>query len=247
MIAQSRAALQLGLPAGSVFRAADSPRQTCRRLPSLLVVGVLFLMPALVSAQEKNASAVSESSIEEELAEVRAGLVKAFNTRDLELLLSYCRSDVIATWPNGQVAVGHDQVREVIDELLGSDQPLIESYTTDPVVETRIVLHDGQTVVSRGKFNDEYTLSQPKGRKVRLDSNWTTTLVKIDGRWQIASFHMSANAFDNEVITLYAMVLRFWWGGMGLSAGLVLGGVLGFAFGRRRRRKQTAPAPGSEI
>ena len=128
---------------------------------------------------------------------MRADLIKAFNERDLELLLSYCHADVIATWPHGRVAVGHDGVREAIAELLGGDQQIIESYRTDPVVESRIVLNDGQTVVSRGKFNDEYTLARPKGKTVRLDSNWTATLVKIDGRWLIASFHMSTNAFGN--------------------------------------------------
>ena len=109
--------------------------------------------------------------LEEELTAIRTDLIKAFNTRDLELLLSHCDTNVIANWPNGQSAVGHDGVRKVIDELLGAEQPLIASYTTDPVVETRNVLTDGKTVVSSGKFNDEYVLNRPKGQKVRLDSH----------------------------------------------------------------------------
>jgi uncharacterized protein (TIGR02246 family) len=195
-----------------------------------------------VALGQEDTGGEPDDQLEQELAEVRADLIKAFNESDLELLLSYCHDDVIATWPHGRVAVGHDGVREAIAELLGGDQQIIESYRTDPVVETRVVLNDGQAVVSRGKFNDEYTLTRPKGKTVRLDSNWTATLVKIDGRWLIASFHMSTNAFDNEVIDLFAAMTRFFWGSVGGVSGLVIGLIVGIVLGRWRSRKKPEAA-----
>ena len=206
-----------------------------RRSSLWMFVGFVLLQ-ILVMVPRSGSAAEDEQQIESELAEVRADLVKAFNARDIDLLLSYCHPEVIASWPHGKVAVGHDEVRKVIDELLGGDQRVIESYKTDPMVESRVILNEGKTVVSRGIMNDEYTLVRPSGKEIALHSNWTATLVKIDQRWLIASFHLSANAFDNEAIDLFSTMARNLWGGAGGVAGLLIGGLLGFLFGRRSRR-----------
>lgn len=238
MLGYQLASLPCDEPVGSRFGANRATPMAIRLLATTFLIAGLCWRSDLAAAQSENTPSEPQQTIEDELASVRTDLVKAFNERDLDLLLSHCLPDVIAIWPNGQVAVGHGGVRKVIDQLLGEDQPLIESYATDPRVEARVVLNDGQTVVSCGEFNDEYTLNRPKGRSVRLDSVWTATLVKDENRWMIASFHLSANAFDNEVITLFTTMLRYWWCGVGLVAGLIAGSIFGFVIGRRRVRKQ---------
>jgi hypothetical protein len=85
-------------------------------------------------------------------------------------------------------------------------------------------------------------LARPAGAKVHLDSKWTATLAKIDDRWQIVSFHVSANAFDNEVITLFSSVTRYTWGGVGAGIGIIAGLLLGWLAGRRGSRS----APGRQ-
>jgi ketosteroid isomerase-like protein len=188
---------------------------------------------AIASDREATSQAASPQ-LEQELNAVREDLRKAFNSGDLELLLSYCHPQVIATWPNGDVAVGHDGVRKIINTLVKSEQRPFESYQVNPTVENRVVLNDGQVVVSRGQFNDEYTLARPKGQQVHLGSLWTATLIKSNDRWLITSFHLSANAFDNPVISLYLTLQRTVAGAIGGVAGLIVGAALGVWWTRRR-------------
>jgi ketosteroid isomerase-like protein len=206
------------------------------RLTGLLIVLGCCGAPGTASGQDVTSKAVAPQ-LEQELATVREDLRKAFNNGDLELLLSYCHPQVIATWPNGDVAVGHDGVRKIIDTLVRSERRPFDSYQVDPTVENRVVLNDGQLVVSRGKFNDEYTV---RGQHVRLGSLWTATLIKTDGRWQITSFHLSANAFDNPVISLRRTLERAVAGAIGVGAGLIAGLALGIWWARRRPRVSAA-------
>ena len=189
---------------------------------------------AAVASEQEGASQAASPQLEQELTAVREDLRKAFNAGDLELLLSYCHPQVIATWPNGDVAVGHEGVRKIINTLVKSEQRPFESYRVNPTVENRVVLNDGQVVVSRGQFNDEYTLARPRGQQVHLGSLWTATLIKSNDRWLITSFHLSANAFDNPVISLYLRLQRTVAGAVGAGAGLIVGAALGVWWTRRR-------------
>jgi ketosteroid isomerase-like protein len=206
----------------------------CTRIAAVFIV--LSHGTASVIATGQAGGSPAASQLEQELDAVREDLRKAFNTGDLELLLSYCHPQVIATWPNGDVAVGHDGVRKVINTLVKSDQRPFESYEVNPTVENRVVLNDGQVVVSRGRFNDRYTLTRPRGRQVDLGSLWTTTLIKSNDRWLITSFHLSANAFDNQVISLFLTLQRTVAGAVGAGVGLIVGAALGVWWTRRRLR-----------
>jgi ketosteroid isomerase-like protein len=211
-----------------------------RSLSVAAVVIVLSQFGAAGVASGQGASPAIAPQLEQELNAVRDDLRKAFNSGDLELLLSYCHPQVFATWPNGDVAVGHDGVRRVVATLLKSAERPFESYRVDPIVENRVVLNDGELVVSRGQFNDEYTLTRPSGRQVRLGSLWTATLIKSNGRWLITSFHLSANAFDNAVISLYLTLERMVSASIGVGVGLLLGAALGMWWARRQLRVRTA-------
>jgi hypothetical protein len=215
-------------------------RALSARAAAVLIALSQFAGAGIAAAQEPAAATPVTADLEKELTVVREELRKAFNTGDLELLLSYCHPQVIATWPNGDVAVGHDGVRKVVETLVKSDQRPFESYQVNPTVDNRVVLNGGQLVVSRGSFNDEYTLTQPRGQQVRLGSLWTATLIKSNGRWLITSFHLSANAFDNAVISLYLTLERAVSATVGGVAGLLVGAALGVWWARRRVRVSTA-------
>jgi hypothetical protein len=62
------------------------------------------------------------------------------------------------------------------------------------------------------------------------ETRWTGTLVKKDGKWKVASFHASANAFDNPILWIALKKVGMW---VGIGAA-VLGLVIGFLIGRRR-------------
>ena len=203
---------------------------------SVLIV-VLLLMTSPIGQTVAQVSG-QDDQLSQELLEVQDGVTKAYLNKDLDMLLSYCHDDVIAVWQNGQVATGHQGVRDVVNELT-KDGGLIVDYSATPVVDHRTVLSDGNVVVSKGQLNDTYTIAGFKD-PFELHSNWTVALAKIDGRWLITSFHVSANAFENETIALKINMTRWVAGSVAGVIGLALGLFIGIFFTRRKGRSDAA-------
>ena len=133
----------------------------------------------------------------------------------------------------------------ICTELIKKDG-IFASYSANPVVDYRKVIGDGNVVVAMGKLNDKYILTRPEGTEINLNSEWTVTLAKFEGRWLITSFHASADAIENEAITMQLDLARWSTGTIAGVSGLLLGLIVGIAFARRRkgpdRTKQEAPA-----
>jgi ketosteroid isomerase-like protein len=206
------------------------------------VLFVAMLLATIVIGQPIAWVSGQDEQLSEELDEVRQAVTKAYLNKDLDLLLSYCHDDVIAVWQNGQVAKGHQGVRDVVNELT-KDGGIIVDYSADPVVDHRTVLSDGNVVVSMGQLNDTYTIAGFE-EQFELHSNWTVALAKIDGRWLITSFHVSTNAFDNETIALKVKMTRWITGAIAGTIGLVLGLVLSILVVRRKNRLRAAASKG---
>jgi len=170
-------------------------------------------------------------SIEVELDTFRRGLFEAFNQGDYKAMLEkYCHKDVIATWPDGTTSKGHDGALAEFDKL----SKFIDKMTVHPETDMRLVLNDGNMVISSGDLNDEYALS--RGDQVALKSRWNATLVKVDGKWLLIGFSASTNAFDNEVVSLRFRKTMYLSAGIASAAGLVVGIIGAFVLFRKRRR-----------
>ena len=150
------------------------------------------------------------------------------------MLETYCHEDVVATWQDGTTCQGYAGVLAEFDKL----SAFIKKMTVQPQTDTRLVLHDGNLVVSSGAMEDRYQLARPGHgifhlpATVNLKSRWAATLVKEDGRWLMVGFHASTNAFDNEVIKLYRRGAVLFAGLIGGAIGLGLGGLLGASCGK---------------
>jgi len=172
-------------------------------------------------------------SIEAELGTFREGIFEAFNQGDYKAMLEkYCHKDVIASWQDGTTSKGHDGVLAEFDKL----SKFIDKMTVHPETDMRLILNDGNMVISSGHMKDEYHLS--RGVHVALKSRWTATMVREDDKWVLVSFSASANAFDNEVVSLYLRSTMYLSAGIASAAGLIVG-ILGALVLFRRRRRTT--------
>jgi hypothetical protein len=61
------------------------------------------------------------------------------------------------------------------------------------------------------------------GKTYELKSRWTATLVKVDGKWLLAAYHISMNVLDNAILSAAKS-------GLYLAAGIAL--VIGVLIGR---------------
>jgi ketosteroid isomerase-like protein len=177
------------------------------------------------------------------LNHLRAALKDAYNRGDVEAMTRYLHPDAVIIFPDGSVLKGRDAFREYYNRMLKAPGHRVVSYSADPVVESRTVHND--VGLSYGYMHDKYVLND--GKTFSLDSRFSVTVFKSpdgpadsDG-WMIRSFHSSADAFDNPVLSMVAR-------GTFLSAGLgglVIGILLGVALGALLFRRKRMPAAGT--
>jgi hypothetical protein len=74
-----------------------------------------------------------------------------------------------------------------------------------------------------------------------MTTRWSATLVKEGGRWQIIEFHVSANPFDNPILTVITRSVAWWSGGIAAAVALLVGLVVGWLLPRKAK---AAPQPG---
>ena len=139
----------------------------------------------------------------------------------MEQQLGLADENVVTTWQNNRVARGHDGLRKFLDEIDGGAGKVFQGYTVPPEADE---LHDpvrrgrGRRLRQVGARNYKYL-----GMEFDLENRWTATVVKTDGRWKIASYHVSANILDNPVLTA-AKKSTYWAAGAALLVGLLIGG-----------------------
>jgi ketosteroid isomerase-like protein len=205
----------------------------------LFLSGLFWTTP--VRAQESKAP---EDPAHQQLRDLRDGMIKTFNARDIEGLLTYLHPDVVVTWQDGTVSRKREGVRKYYQDMLLNPKGTVESLSIDQldVAELSILYgndKDKNTAIAFGTMNDHYKLRD--GMEFSLHSHWTVTAVKEGGKWLIASAHLSTNAFDNEVQTLVVKKVALWGGGIALVTGLVLGSLVTILVKRRRRAAGNAP------
>jgi ketosteroid isomerase-like protein len=174
------------------------------------------------------------------LDHLRTALKDAYVKGDIDAMMRYLHPDVVVVFPDGSILKGPQAFRNYYERMMTAPNHRVVSYSADPQVESRTVHND--VGLSYGYMNDRYVLND--GRSFSLNSRFTVTVFKspdgpkgTDG-WMIRSFHSSADAFDNPIITMVAQGV-FWRAGIG---GAVVGTVLGLIIGIFARRRKTSTA-----
>jgi hypothetical protein len=169
------------------------------------------------------------TEIEAELDRFREGLFGAFNAGDYKgMLEKYCHKDVIATWQDGTTSKGYDGVLAQFKKL----SEFIAKMMVQPTTDIRVISGDGKMALSSGNMHDTYDLVRGgQGiahgpAKVALESRWSATLLKEDGKWVLVSFSASTNAFNNDVVRLYLRRTMVWSAGIAAVVGLVVGIII---------------------
>ena len=190
----------------------------------------LFLSATLVPCAAYAADPPADVEAEhQQLRELRETLTQAVIDGDVEAQLAYAHDDIVTTWQNNQVARGKEGVRSLLAEMNGTGERVFQGYKVLPTPDDLTILHGGDTAIAFGSSVPHYKYG---GMEFDLDNRWTATLVKEDGQWKLAAYHVSANVLDNSILRLARRSL-YWVGGGGLLAGLLLGLLVG-RFARRK-------------
>jgi len=165
----------------------------------------------------------AEDPAHNELRTLRTEVIEAITKGDFEGVIRHVHTNAVVTWQNNDVCRGHQGLRDFFNRM-GKDA--FKGYKTPPTPDELTILH-GNTGVSFGQTVAQYKLL---GKDLELKSRWTATLVKENGRWLLASYHVSMNVLDNPLLNAAK-------GGLLLAAGgaAVAGLIVGWLLGKRKK------------
>lgn len=185
---------------------------------------LLALLLSTFALHAQDAAPIAEDPIHQQLRETRKQVIAAIESRDLNRMLIHVHPDAVVTWQNGETTHGINELRAFYDRL-GKDS--FVGYKIPHQPDSISIIHGSDTAISAGKVVADYKLL---GRNYEFTSRWTATLVQQDGKWLVAAYHVSLNAFDNPILNAAKSLL--WLAGL---IGLLLGGIATFWFKRKRK------------
>lgn len=185
-----------------------------KSIPRILLIGLLTLQCTFAA----------EDPAHEELRVVRSEIINAITKGDIDTVLQYVHPNAVVTWQNSEVCRGQKDLRKFFDRM-GKDA--FKGYKVPPTPDELTILHGGDTGISFGETVAAYHLL---GSDYELKSRWTATMVKENGKWLLAGYHISMNVLDNALLNAAKKSLYI---GSGLAG--IIGVLTGWMFARRKK------------
>lgn len=172
--------------------------------------------------------AQGEDSAHNELRKLRDDLIAAVNASDIDAMVRQMAPDVVITWQDGEVCRGPAEVKAFYERMAAKSKKTFQGYKIPPTADALTTLYaDGKTGVVYGHSAGRYFLL---GKEIELTNRWTATVVKIDGQWKLAGYHVSMNVLDNPLLNSTKKI-----GLIAAGMSLVIGGAIGWVLAKRSR------------
>ena len=163
-----------------------------------------------------NTSTATENPAHDELRALRGEVLGAITQGDFDKVLTFVHPNVVITWQNNQVCRGHKGLREFMDRM---GKQAFKRHKVPPTPDELTIFYGDNTGLSFGQTVAQYNIL---GKELEVTSRWTATLVKENGRWLLAGYHVSANVLDNPLLNGAKKAL-YWAAGVAGLLGLGIG------------------------
>jgi ketosteroid isomerase-like protein len=196
--------------------------------PAVVVLGLLLALQS-----HGQAMAAQEDPAHDELRGLLKEFIAVYNSGEYDKLISYFTDNVVITWQNAHVDKSPQEVKAFCEMMTRGPNRRVEQSTIAPEADALSLLYnDGRTAVAYGHSNDHFKLRD--GTEFDQYTRWSSTLVKQNGKWKVAGVHISANMFDNPVLTLAVRATALWAGGTSAAAGMIIGFLISWLVSRRK-------------
>ena len=194
-------------------------------------VAAISLIAATGWAQQPDPHAEDRAQLRAMLAEFEA----AINAQSIDRMVAAMDDNVTVIWLNAEVSRGKDEVRAYYGRMVGHEKAILSKYLTKASLGAPAKFY-GDIAIADGSAMDEF---YPIARGFfRLDSRWSTTVIKNAGQWKIVALHLSSNVFNNPLLDeVKGEIVKAGVGGF--LGGLLLMWVITWAL--RRRARVTSP------
>ena len=197
-------------------------------LRGLMMVALVALAPHAALAAEE-----PDHAIHEALRALLRDAVAAVDAGQYDKLLPLLAENVEVTSVTQEVMSGRAEVTRYFDEWFGP-KGYMKSMTMKMDADRLTDLApDKSWGLVRGKALEHYEAKD--GDVFDFATRWTAVMLRgDDGRWRIRAIHFGTNHLDNPVLTKVTKTLERY-AFYAAFAGLGLGLVVGYAWGRRRK------------
>ena len=120
----------------------------------------------------------------------------AINGKDWDALKPLLDENVILTMLDQVTLRGQTAMEEYATSKLGRFSSILADLKVDPVVDEPAAFY-GDTAVCTLSSADRFVFRN--GRDLLVQTKYTATLVKRDGKWRLVALHSGTNAFNNPI------------------------------------------------
>jgi ketosteroid isomerase-like protein len=210
-------------------------------MKTFLSIAVLSLSLAPAALAQETAAAPpavvtpapSSEALHNEIRAIRDEILAAIAKGDFDAIVPHLHPNVVFTPMNNRVCRGPEEVRAYFNQMLKGPDSVLKSVRFDMKVDRLTDLY-GDTGLAFGDSDAVYTLRN--GMDLPVRTRWTCALVRHEGRFKIAAFQASPNAFDNTILLQKTRAASFKGGGIGAVVGLLVGMILAIPLRSRMKK-----------
>ena len=191
----------------------------------------LALALALV-ALTISAARADEAADHDGLRALKAGILKAINTRDVGAIETIAHKPFLATVITQDSFTDAGALKAYYEGLFTRTFLRMAKVEMAAEADELSQIYTGTFAVARGSTTETYELTD--GRRFEMKGRWTATAIKEDGVWKLLAIHDGTSFLDNPVLAaIEKSTLKV--GAIGGALGVVIGLGLGLLVSRRRR------------
>lgn len=193
----------------------------------LVATFAFFVMQPAVAAQH-----VGTEQDHEQLRNLLKVFTEGINKGDFSEVSPYIHKPFSGTAISQHFMATPQDIQAYFDDLLRKPGALLKRVEIEPEVDELTQIYEGTFGVARGANRETYELND--GRVFEMTARWTATVFKDEGQWKLLAIHAGTNFLDNPVLAGVEQLSKVY-GAAGAGGGLVLGALIGFLLGRRRK------------
>lgn len=164
-----------------------------------------------------------------ELRALGKSLIDGIEKGDIDSITPLLHPNVVVTWQDGQVCKGPAAIRKFYADMAAKSKKTFQGYKVRPTADEPTILYSSATAgVVYGHNVGRFHLM---GKEFEMPNRWTATMVKENGKWVMASYHVSMNVLDNPLLNAVKTA-----GIIGVAIAAVAGVLIGRMIARRRAR-----------